>query len=224
VTDDMIVVFTFDDGNVTIFKVAFAAMQRYDKSWAATHFLPAVYPGQPGNVTINDLKVMEAAGWETGGHGYVHENLSSVPLDSVKMQVEASYNFLVSNGLSHESFAYPYGNYNYEAEVVVSGYFKNIRATHDFTYVDGVNRRELGYYAVRSNQTVDDLIGRVERARMQGSPLVIFGFHYVLPDTAAPITTYYCRESVFKGLLEYLSQQHLRIYSVKKAMELLCGD
>jgi len=182
-----IVVITFDDADPTIYGFAFPFMRSMDSTWAATHFFPVSYAGPGGPITVAQEKEMEKAGWETGGHAYTHENLSSVPLDSVENQVKGSYEFLAGNGLCHESFAYPFGNYNDTVKTVVEKYFHTIRTAHDYTYLDGVDRTELGYYAVKSGCTADDIIGRVEHARSIGSPLGIIGFHAILPDTAAPV-------------------------------------
>ena len=111
-------------------------------------FLSGIFCHAPrhGTITVAQAQEMEAHGWETGGHGvrYTHENLSSVPIHSVENQVQMDYDFLVANNLSHESFAYPFGNYNSDVAAVVNKYFKNIRTSHDFEYLDGVNRTELG--------------------------------------------------------------------------------
>lgn len=160
---------------------------------------------------------MEAGGWETGGHAYTHENLSSVPLDSTEKQIQSDYEFLVENKLSHESFAYPYGNYNATVTAVVKKYFKNIRTAHDFEYLDGVNRTELGYYAVKQGMTLNDVIGRIEKARHDGSPLVIIGFHALLADTEPPVPTYWCRQSIFYGMLTYLKKEEYSVLTLKGA-------
>jgi peptidoglycan/xylan/chitin deacetylase (PgdA/CDA1 family) len=165
---------------------------------------------------------MEKTGWETAGHGVTHENLSSVPPDSVERQVKGSYDFLTANGLRHESFAYPFGAYNDSVKAIVKKYFKNIRTAHDYDYLDGVNRTELGYYAAKSGCTSGDLIGRVETARSAGSPLVIIGFHAVLPDTAPPVQVYRCNESAFMGFLRYLKAEEFQVMTIQAAMNVLC--
>lgn len=218
-----VVVITFDDGHKSIYSVAYKRMREVDTAFAASHFLPVTYVGRRGCVTLDQLKEMEQAGWETGGHGYTHENLSSVSLDSAEKQIKASYDFLSANNLSKESFAYPWGNYNYEVGKIVMKWFKNIRTSHDFFYLDGINRKELGYYAVKGGHSGDDIISRVEQARSAGSPLVIVGFHAVIPDDANPLSnTYWCKESVFVEFLEYLKKQELPVLTVKEAMSVLC--
>jgi peptidoglycan/xylan/chitin deacetylase (PgdA/CDA1 family) len=217
-----LVVLTFDDAHSTIYSFAFPAMRAMDSTWAGTHFFPASYMDYPVNMTVGQVKEMERAGWETGGHGVTHENLSAVPIDSVRRQVKESFEFLERNGLSRESFAYPFGNYSDTVRSITGEYFRNIRTSHDCDYLDILDRQELGYYAVKSGCAAADVIGRVERAETLGSPLVIIGFHVILPDSAAPVPYYWCRESVFMEFLRYLKKQELPVVTLREAMRLLC--
>jgi hypothetical protein len=222
--EEPIVCINFDDGFESIHSFAFPCMQSMDTAWAATHFVPVTFVGSPGMVTLDELKEMEAKGWETGGHAFTHVALSALPQDSVEYQVKTSYDFLVKNNLCHASFAYPGGNYTATNESTVSRWFANIRTAHDYLYTDGVNRDDLGYFAVKGGHSVDDLVARVERARSLGAPLVIIGFHAVIPDSAPPIQTYWCRESVFRGFMRYLKDQELPVMTIEKAMTVLEGN
>lgn len=219
-----VVIITFDDGHESVYKFGFKIMKSIDSSWAATHFLPVVSVKKKNNVTLSQLKEMEDAGWETGGHGYTHENLTSVPLDSAEKQINKSYNFLKDNGLNHESFAYPTGNYNYNVQMIVEKKFKNIRTSHDFMYLDGINRKKLGYFAVKGGHTCDDIISRVERAKQFGAPLVVIGFHAIIPDDADPPRIYWCRESAYRNFLKYLKKEEVPVMTVREAMHTICKD
>jgi peptidoglycan/xylan/chitin deacetylase (PgdA/CDA1 family) len=218
-----IVVVTFDDAHQSVYSMGFKLMHEADTSWTATHFFPNAYLGLPGSVTLDEEKEMERAGWESGGHGLDHDNLTAMPPDSAAWRIRASYDFLVSSGLSHESFAWASGMYNDTVKAMVAGYFTNIRTSHDYYYLDGVDRRELGYFAVKGEFTSDDIMVRVEEARRDGAPMVVIGFHVIQPDTAAPLPVYYCKESAFRGFLSYLKDQQLRVMSVRDAMKILCG-
>lgn len=217
-----IVVLTFDDAHPSVYSYSYPTMRSFDSTWGATHFLPVTYALPGGVMTVEQLKEMEAHGWETGGHGYNHENLSSAPLDSAEKQIKESYDFLAGNGLSCESFAYPYGNYNASVAEKAKKYFKNIRTSHDFEYLDGVSRTELGYYVVKPGAIAEDAIGRLEKARHNGSPLVVIGFHAVIADTEPPPDMYWCRRSALFDLLTYLKKEEYPVLTLKKAMNELC--
>jgi peptidoglycan/xylan/chitin deacetylase (PgdA/CDA1 family) len=219
-----IVVITFDDAHESVYSVGYTLMRATDSTWTATHFFPNSFIGSPGSVTLDQEKEMERNGWESGGHGWEHDNLTSMPPDSAEWRIKASYDFLVSSGLTHESFAWASGMYNDTVKAMVSRYFVNIRSAHDYYYLDGVDRKELGYFAVKGEFTTDDIIARAEEARRLGAPLVVIGFHVIQPDTAPPLPVYYCKESSFRGFLSYLRDQQLRVMSVRDAMKILCGS
>jgi peptidoglycan/xylan/chitin deacetylase (PgdA/CDA1 family) len=216
-----LVVITFDDAHESIYSYGYRLMREADTTWAATHFFPNSYLGIQGNLTLSQEREMEAGGWESGGHGLTHANLTAVPPDTAEAMVKASHDFLVANGLSHESYAYAFGMYNDTVKAIVSGYFTNVRTVHDYYYLDGVDRTELGYFAVKSGFTTDDIVARVEEAKRLGSPLVVIGFHVIQPDTAPPLPVYWVKESVFRGFLQYLKSQHLRPMTVREAMRIL---
>jgi peptidoglycan/xylan/chitin deacetylase (PgdA/CDA1 family) len=219
-----IVVITFDDADQSVYSAGYALMRQTDTSWTATHFFPNSYIGMAGGVSLAEEIEMERAGWESGGHGREHDNLTAMPPDSAAVRIKASYDFLVQNGLSHESFAWASGMYNDTVKALVAGYFVNIRTSHDYYYLEGVDRKELGYFAVKGTFTSDDIVARVEEARREGAPLVIIGFHVIQPDTAPPLAIYYCKESAFRGFISYLKDQQLRVMSVRDAMKILCGS
>lgn len=217
---DPIVVITFDDGHHSVYELAYPLMRARDTAWGATHFLPLTYPGQAGNVTVEQLGEMERGGWETGGHGATHQNLSSVPLDEAERDISANRRWLEQNGLAHESYAYAYGNYNDSVQAIAQKYFRNIRTSHDYKYLSGVNRVQLGAYDAKTGMSTDDFIARIEEARAQGSSLVMFCFHVIVPDTAQPDVTHgwWSTESSFTGLLDYLHDRGMRVLTVRDAM------
>jgi peptidoglycan/xylan/chitin deacetylase (PgdA/CDA1 family) len=218
---DTIVAVTFDDGDTSVYTCAFPFMRRLDPSWTATNYLCESYPHAVAVLSTAQLKEMETAGWETGGHGKTHDNFTSIPLDSVEVHVKASDEFLARNGLSHESFAYPFGNFNDEVQDIVGRYFRTIRSSHDQHYFGTVNPQRLGYFAVKGGHTANDIIARVEEARIQNEPLVVIGFHVILPDTSVPVPVYYCRESAFRKFFRYCKEQELQVCSIAEAMKRL---
>jgi hypothetical protein len=105
---------------------------------------------------------------------------------------------------------------------IVKKYFAIIRTAHDYDYLDGVNRYELGYFAVQQEHTANDVIARVEKAKSMGSPLVVIGFHAVRPDTTLEYPgTYWCKESVYYQFLVYLKQHEYSVKTLSEAIKLL---
>ena len=217
-TDEPIVVFTFDDGDTSIATRAFPMMCDSLPGSHATHFLPASWIGNNGTVSLSDLKKMEAYGWETGGHGYTHANFTEITLDSARIEIARDDSALNALGLCSESFAWPSGNYNDSAKAICEKYFQNLRTSHDYMYTSGVDRTELGYFAVRSDHSVDDLMARLNLARESGSPMVVFGFHMILPDSSSS-TNYWCKQSVFAAFLSDLKREGICPVNIREAMQ-----
>jgi peptidoglycan/xylan/chitin deacetylase (PgdA/CDA1 family) len=217
--DKPVVVLTFDDGFSSIYTTAFKIMTRTAFSFSATHFIPVRYADQPDYVTTDQLREMESSGWETGGHCVNHVNLTLLPPDSVDHEIKSCYNWLREEGLSHVSFAFPSGKYNDSIHATVGHYFKNIRMSHDHHYKDGIDRKRLGYFAVTPQHSAADIIARVEEAQSEGAPLVVIGFHAVLPDSQPPpADIFYCRESTFLEFLTYLKRTELQVSTLQDAM------
>ena len=217
-----IVVINFDDGFISQYTTGFTLMRQYNPQWTATLFPPVEVIGESEYVSLDQLREMEGAGWETGGHTVHHVNLTSVPPESAEAEVKGCFDYLDTNGLARESFAYPSGNFNDTVQTIVRKYFKNIRTANDYHY-QFIDRYNLGYFAVKSGHTVDDIVARVEEARANREQMVVIGFHVILPDTAPapPQPAYWCKESVFRGFCDYLNKEELAVCSVKDAMKLL---
>ena len=214
-----LVAVTFDDGDTTNFTKGFRILKEYNSRWSATMFVCGAYPWGGIYLNTSQLHEMQANGWEIGARAYTHEHLAEFPMDSVVWQVNSVYDFLVKNNFSHESFAYPYGSCNAKIRSVVRSKFHNIRGSADAHYPDGVDPTDLGYYPVYNNNTVSDICNRVNEARVNGEPLVIIGFHVILPDSAYVAPGARCKESTYRGFLDYLKKNNLRACSIRDAID-----
>jgi peptidoglycan/xylan/chitin deacetylase (PgdA/CDA1 family) len=67
-------------------------------------------------MNLDELKVMKEAGMHIGGHGDVHDWLSSLTSDQKKHEIQSSMELLRKVGVesNYWSFCYPYGDYNDE--------------------------------------------------------------------------------------------------------------
>ncbi|HSQ41663.1 MAG TPA: polysaccharide deacetylase family protein, partial [Fibrobacteraceae bacterium] len=220
-SDLPIVVITFDDAHHSIYDRGFALMRTMDSSWKGSHFFPLTHLGLPDNLKLAQVQEMEAAGWENGGHGVTHENLAALPMDSVRWQVATVDSFFRANGLRLDSWAYAYGNYNDSVESIVASKVKNIRTSHDLDYIGSIDRLHLGYFAVKSEHTEQDLINRLEEATDNGARLVIFGFHVILDTSEAPVDVYYTRTPIFQAFLDYLKKREYPVKDLRDAMDIL---
>ena len=113
------VLIVFDDGNAAQYTSAFSIMQAYDMN--ATAYVNGQTIGTSGVLTLQQLKTMDAAGWTIGNHGYVHQDLTTIPIDQAQSEISDGINYLLNNGLTKGAYdlAYPGGNYNTAVENVM---------------------------------------------------------------------------------------------------------
>ena len=57
---------------------------------------------------------MDATGWTIANHGYVHQDLTTIPIDEAQSEIQDGINYLLENGFTKGAYdlAYPGGNYN----------------------------------------------------------------------------------------------------------------
>lgn len=219
---DMIVVLSFDDAHHTIYDRAWPCMQAMDSSWRGSHFFPITTLGLENHMTLEQVQNMEEAGWENGGHGIGHENLSTIPLDSAYQQIDSVIHWFTENHLDLHSWAFAYGNYNDD----LIAYLKragihNLRTSHDLTYLGTINPAHLGYFAVRQEQSLTDIVNRIDEADEMGSRLLILGFHVILDEEEAEVPFYFTRTSIFQGVLQYIKKREYQVLTLHEAVQKL---
>lgn len=117
------IVLTFDDGYTDNYTYALPLLKKYH--YTATIFLVSGLVGKtnewdealgrPTNPLMNwdQIKEMEKAGIEFGGHTVTHPHLAQIPLEEARKEITKCKTDLEKN-LGHpvKFFCYPYGNYN----------------------------------------------------------------------------------------------------------------
>lgn len=114
------VVITFDDGYGDFYTDAFPIIKRQNVK--VTVFISSGLMGKPNYMTPDQVKKILASGLiELGGHGFSHQNLTAIPLDSARKIINDDVaNIKATYAITPVSFAYPYGAYNAEVEKIVA--------------------------------------------------------------------------------------------------------
>ncbi|MFW6156930.1 MAG: polysaccharide deacetylase family protein [Armatimonadota bacterium] len=102
---------TFDDGPETILTVSKPAMDEHGFVGAA--FLIADPVGAAGNLSWEQVRELEAAGWEIGSHTSRHEKATRVSEEKCRAELEGSRE-TIREEIEGEcaALAYPYGLYD----------------------------------------------------------------------------------------------------------------
>ncbi len=212
-----LIVLTFDDGSRSIYELAFPEMQKY--SFPGVNFIPTGWINYTGFLTLEEIKELENAGWETGGHSVTHANLTTIPIDSARAEIRKNYEQLIKYGLKHRCFALPSGHSNTETEAIIKEYFEIIRTSYNERYHCPLNTDRLGYYQVEDNDDSNSLLMRVTHGIIEGECLIIFGFHSFTNDEPNSITN--IRFTVFKEFLEGLNKQNIEVVTLSEAVDRL---
>ena len=112
-----IVSLTFDDSNAGL--VAGAGILA-NNGLKATYYTNSGLLGQPGKLTLAQLRAIAAQGNEVGGHTVTHPDLITLPADEVKRQVCNDRFQLAQWGFSVRNFAYPFATTNAGVEQIVA--------------------------------------------------------------------------------------------------------
>lgn len=91
--------FQFDDGNVTVYTLAYPMLSQY--GWSGTAFVPGSqisnYSGTPGHLSWSNLRNMTRSGWDTGDHSFYHVTLTALPLAQAEQNISMGRAAIINN-------------------------------------------------------------------------------------------------------------------------------
>ncbi|MCX8103901.1 MAG: polysaccharide deacetylase family protein [Candidatus Bipolaricaulota bacterium] len=174
-----------------VFTEAFPVLQRYRTP--ATTWIVTGRIGQPGYMTLEQIKELARNNWEIGSHGATHQPLvESAPETAIRLsfreveiraELERAKISLEREGFSVSGFLSPFGLYNdlalEEIQRVYSYHRSNIfNAINPLPLADHgpYSRWELVYFQVKQNTPPLEVIIEIDRVHRRGG-LLILDFH-----------------------------------------------
>jgi peptidoglycan/xylan/chitin deacetylase (PgdA/CDA1 family) len=100
------VVISFDDGDQSVYSQAFPIMK--ELGFTGVNYIVVNYVGMDGFMSVDQLKELAAAGWETGSHSMTHPDLTHSKRAEWEV-VQSRHSLEKMLGVPVETFAYPYG-------------------------------------------------------------------------------------------------------------------
>lgn len=240
-----VVSIVFDDSWDSQYTLARPKMDQY--GYRGTNYQIAERVGQAGRVTLPQLQsLQEDSGWEVAGHAYttaLHDNrLTSGTAQQVDDELRNLRSWLVSNGFSGDSFAYPGGNFELTSdgqpiEKIVQRYFSSGRTILS-TYGSAVNilkeqwppprpMRMLSLSAIGDYPAtggMDDpavLVaagGALDVTKRLGAWLILT-FHIITSGTAAEDTE--CSQAAFDTIMGAINSYGIPVLPVSDVMRYL---
>ena len=111
--------FTFDDGYVDVYDVAYPILDSY--GYTGTAFVVVNTIGTPGHMTKDQLLSLQSNGWEIGSHTITHQDLTTLDTAGKTEEIMGSKYLLSIMGFDIRSFASPYGLYDGESLKIIKG-------------------------------------------------------------------------------------------------------
>ncbi|MDI3504119.1 MAG: hypothetical protein PWP64_1055 [Candidatus Cloacimonadota bacterium] len=207
-------VFTFDDGDSSIYDVAFQLM--IDYGFRGTNFINSETMGLPNKMTWEQIREMELLySWETGCHTLKHENLTHMSLDEAIANIEEDKHNLEEQGLCPVSFALPKGQAPNNLYPTLQDLFQNVRGSSDFAMYHPLTRFALGYLPYQSNWDADLIKARILRGIANNEDLIIIGFHRF--NSVEDIYHDSCTTETFREILDFVQSRNLEVIPLRCA-------
>jgi peptidoglycan/xylan/chitin deacetylase (PgdA/CDA1 family) len=106
------VTFMFDDGYKSTKSVAKPILDQYGFPGSSAAISGVVGAPGPGDMTAQDLRDLQAAGWDIASHSVTHPSFPTLSISAARTELRNSKNRLAGFGLIIDSFVWPYGDYN----------------------------------------------------------------------------------------------------------------
>lgn len=116
VPQETIVSLTFDDGDADNFNIEPLLKAN---GLHATFYVSSGLVGNKGYMTWDQLETLQRDGNEIGGHTLTHTKVEGLDSETLKRQICDDRQNLIARGFNPISFAYPYGNYDPQAQQMV---------------------------------------------------------------------------------------------------------
>lgn len=212
----VIVSFNFDDNQAS---QAEAGPLLAARGMRGTFYVNSGRVGRSGYLTYEQLRQLQAAGHEVGGHTISHPHLTRLSTAAQRHEVCDDRAALLRAGLRVTSFAYPFGDADSRThQLLIDCGYNSGRESGGLRRPDGCSGCPYGEsvppldaYAIRTHGSVtrtwtlrylQDLVLQAETAGGGWVPIV---FHHISPTTCPSSETYCISRSTFIDFLDWLA-------------------
>jgi peptidoglycan/xylan/chitin deacetylase (PgdA/CDA1 family) len=118
---------TFDDANDGIYTYGLPALKQYNIKATIYPIVGGVENNEEWLMDWTQLTDLKNAGWEVGSHSMTHPSMSTLTDDQIEYELSQSKLVLANHGFAAKSFAFPYGDYNYNVLDRVTRHYESSR-------------------------------------------------------------------------------------------------
>lgn len=214
------IILTFDDHDVTDWFKADSIFQKY--FWKAT-FCVSNFSSLNGE-EINDLQILQGEGHEIACHSATHLNaVEFVKAHSLKEYLDTdifpAIQAMKAHNLDIQSFAYPYGERNWDIDKELLKYFKILRGTvgntrlpsQQFGFANGTQVvYALGIDRHYGND-LNYLLSLLDYAEKSDRIAIFYGHAIKEDDSRRYVTSYHTLE----GLCNFIVEHDMQFFTLK---------
>jgi peptidoglycan/xylan/chitin deacetylase (PgdA/CDA1 family) len=169
-----LVTFRFDDGHKSTKEVAQPILDKYGYVGVSAVVSKAVQVELPGYMNINDVKSLNAHGWEIASHSYNHTHAVD------EYQANASKAYFHSNGINTITFVYPYGSWDYASEDLCKKYYQILSTSDSYPNYPPYDFTRINVKILDSKTSIDQVAKWLKEAN--DGEWIVFLIHDVSDD------------------------------------------
>ena len=222
-----IIAFTFDDGYISDYELAFPILREYGIS--GTSYIIPKYPDDvtPYALSWDQIREMADYGWAFGCHTYAHTDLKKMTPQEIQKSMEMVNAAFVRQGLGEPKIhAFPFGSYNQQAIDAIKPYRIQMRKAYYETKL--IDLSDVDPYQIdsvsadmRSEKRLKEHKDVVDRACRENG-VIVFRCHCLYKSEVGdmgdwPVQT---DSRLFKRLVEYCVEKGCKFVTMTQLIEL----
>lgn len=152
----------FDDGGESTYTQAGPVLAA--NGFAGSMAIITSEIGEPGFMSLSQIKSLANVGWEVVSHGLTHSDLSTLSRDQLLDELRRSKRILERSGFIVRNFALPFGAYNGAILAEGAKYYRSLRAYELGDNPQGVFPYDVKVRSAIAGTTVQEVEGWLNEA------------------------------------------------------------
>ncbi len=208
---------TFDDGRDSVYDLAYPIMESYNLT--GTSYVITDRVGTSQYMTLEQLKELQAAGWNIGSHSQSHVYLTTLNDSELDAQLKNSQSWLLANGFGKGAytFAIPFGSYDsnvlqHMAQYYVLGRSSDMSYCEPYPQIDIYSHgdsQELtlrSFYATASTYNDTDRFNASIDSAAETNGMLVLMFHQFTENESAA-EEYIMYTGDFEKICQYIESK-----------------
>jgi peptidoglycan/xylan/chitin deacetylase (PgdA/CDA1 family) len=198
----------FDDGWESAYQKATPILDA--AGYKGTYFIITSAVGEGNYMSWDDIQNLEGSGNEIGDHTRTHPDFSEIGDNKAKQEIDEGYSDLQDEGITPDSFAYPYGHYDTDtADDVESEGMSNARTSGSGFKLNDSNSNPYALWgqSLTIDTTWDEVKSNIDEAIKEGKWYIIV-IHRV---DEAENDQYSVSHELVQQIVDYLKENNVKV-------------